>query len=179
MVDERNQLPLGRPRLTVAIDIASRAVTGFYLTMEAPSAVSVAMALRHAIFSKDNWLAERRICQTAFKQDPRSASKRDPLPFDISFYSADERYSDKGRPFGTFDGLAERVSSGSPQLPEWAFCFDPAAKRLNDPFVRIEVAGEELLFEKVKYDTNEAFGIERDKDGIYFLDRIRIDAHRA
>lgn len=61
VVDERNRLPLGRPWLTIAIDIASRVVTGFYLTMNSPSATSVAMALRHAVLPKEAWLQERAI----------------------------------------------------------------------------------------------------------------------
>lgn len=59
-----------------------------------------------------------------------------------------EPYHIGGKPFLAFEGSAERLSSGSLQLSERAFCFYPAAKRPNDPFVRIEVAGEELLFEK-------------------------------
>lgn len=61
VVDDRNRQPLGRPWLTIAIDVASRAVTGFYLTLEHPSAVSVGMALRHAVLPKDAWLAERGV----------------------------------------------------------------------------------------------------------------------
>jgi putative transposase len=61
VVDESTRKPIGRPWLTLAIDIASRMVTGFYLTMEAPSAVSVAMTLRHAVLPKEEWLADRDI----------------------------------------------------------------------------------------------------------------------
>ncbi|QOT74508.1 transposase (plasmid) [Sphingobium fuliginis] len=61
VVDERNRLPLGRPWLTIAVDVASRVVTGFYLTMDSPSATSVAMALRHAVLPKKAWLEERSI----------------------------------------------------------------------------------------------------------------------
>ena len=61
IVDDRHRQPLGRPWLTILIDIASRMVTGFYLTLESPSAVSVAMALRHAVLPKAVWLSERGI----------------------------------------------------------------------------------------------------------------------
>ncbi len=61
VVDEVFRRPLGRPWLTLIIDIASRMVTGFYLTLEAPSAISVAMAMRHAVLPKDAWLAERGV----------------------------------------------------------------------------------------------------------------------
>lgn len=61
VVDPWTRRPLGRPWLTLAICLASRMVTGFYLTLEAPSALSVAMALRHAVLPKEPWLAERGI----------------------------------------------------------------------------------------------------------------------
>jgi putative transposase len=61
VVDDLMRRPLGRPWLTLIIDLASRMVAGFHLTMEAPSAISVAMALRHAVLPKGAWLAERGI----------------------------------------------------------------------------------------------------------------------
>jgi putative transposase len=59
LVDERERLPIGRPWLTLAIDVASRVVAGFSVSFEAPSALSVAFALVHATGSKDLWLADR------------------------------------------------------------------------------------------------------------------------
>jgi putative transposase len=61
VVDEVMRRPLGRPWLTLLVDIASRTVAGFYLTLEAPSATSVGMAVRHAVLPKGIWLAERGI----------------------------------------------------------------------------------------------------------------------
>jgi len=43
---------LGRPWLTLAIDVASRVVVGFYVSMRAPNSVSVSMCLSHAILPK-------------------------------------------------------------------------------------------------------------------------------
>lgn len=57
IVDERHRQPIGRPWLSLAIDVASRCVTGFYLTLEHPSAISVAMTMRHAVLPKQDWLA--------------------------------------------------------------------------------------------------------------------------
>ncbi|MEG8223533.1 transposase family protein [Sphingomonas sp. HH69] len=57
IVDERHRQPIGRPWLSLAIDVASRCVAGFYLTLEHPSAISVAMTMRHAVLPKENWLA--------------------------------------------------------------------------------------------------------------------------
>lgn len=61
IVDDWTRQPLCRPWLTLAICIASRMVTGFYLTLDHPSAISVAMAVRHAALPKDRWLADRGI----------------------------------------------------------------------------------------------------------------------
>ena len=56
IVDARDRGPLGRPWLTIAIDVATRAVLGFVLTLESPSRLSLALCLRHAIFPKESWL---------------------------------------------------------------------------------------------------------------------------
>ena len=41
VVAENNRLPIGRPWLTLAIDIATRMVAGFYLSLDPPSVLSV------------------------------------------------------------------------------------------------------------------------------------------
>ncbi|QFT34859.1 MULTISPECIES: Mu transposase C-terminal domain-containing protein [unclassified Vibrio] len=61
IVDEISRQPLGRPWITLAIDVHTRMVAGLYLTLEKPSAISVGMCLAHAFLSKDKWLAERGI----------------------------------------------------------------------------------------------------------------------
>jgi putative transposase len=61
IVDEYHRKPIGRPYLTIAIDVFSRCITGFCLSLESPSAVSVGLCLTHSIFDKDHWLTERNI----------------------------------------------------------------------------------------------------------------------
>lgn len=56
IVDEENRQPIGRPYLTVAIDVFSRTVTGFVLTLEPPSSMTVGLCLAHSILSKEKWL---------------------------------------------------------------------------------------------------------------------------
>jgi len=56
IVDERERLPVGRPYLTVAIDVLSRCVLGMVVTLEAPSAVSVGLCLAQACCDKRSWL---------------------------------------------------------------------------------------------------------------------------
>ncbi|WP_292502563.1 Mu transposase C-terminal domain-containing protein [Mesorhizobium sp.] len=57
VVDRLYRRPLQRPWLTLAIDVATRTVAGFYLTLEPPSAVSVALAIQHVVQPKEIWLA--------------------------------------------------------------------------------------------------------------------------
>ena len=61
IVDPIERLPIGRPILTIAIDVFTRMVLGFYLSLEAPSVTSVALCLTHAVIDKTRWLAERGI----------------------------------------------------------------------------------------------------------------------
>src|SRR5216683_3200673 len=53
IVDEHTRQPIGRPYLTVGIDVYSRCITGFCLTLEPPSAVSVGLCLAHAVLDKE------------------------------------------------------------------------------------------------------------------------------
>ncbi|MEX0295680.1 Mu transposase C-terminal domain-containing protein [Pseudomonas putida] len=57
LVDDVHRRPIGRPWLTLAIDVYTRMITGYYFSMDAPSAVSVAMCVVHSILPKEQWLA--------------------------------------------------------------------------------------------------------------------------
>ena len=57
IVDPIERLPIGRPYVTFAIDIYSRCIAGFILSLEAPSAVSVGLCLTHIAMDKAPWLA--------------------------------------------------------------------------------------------------------------------------
>lgn len=54
VVDRVHRKPLQRPWLTLAID-PSRMVAGFYLTLEPPSALSVALTIQHLMQSNFDW----------------------------------------------------------------------------------------------------------------------------
>ncbi|CRX68678.1 unnamed protein product [Stenotrophomonas maltophilia] len=58
VVDEVHRKPIGRPYLTLAIDVFSRAVVGLYVTLDAPSATSVAMCISHGMNTKSDYLRE-------------------------------------------------------------------------------------------------------------------------
>lgn len=61
VVAEGSRLPIGRPWLTLAIDVASRMVAGFYLSLERPAALAVAMVVNHSVLPKDKYLRGRRV----------------------------------------------------------------------------------------------------------------------
>lgn len=61
VVDSVTRAPIRRPWLTLAIDVYSRCVVGFHLSLEPPSATSVALCIAHSVLSKVPWLTERKI----------------------------------------------------------------------------------------------------------------------
>jgi len=56
LVDEQNREPYKRPWLTLAMDIYSRVVLGFYLSFEAPGALGTGMCIANSILPKEMWL---------------------------------------------------------------------------------------------------------------------------
>lgn len=58
--DERREV-LGRPWLTVAIDIYSRCVLGILVSFDAPSSTSVALCLEQVVLPKEAWLRSQGI----------------------------------------------------------------------------------------------------------------------
>jgi putative transposase len=61
VVDPVTRLPIGRPTLTLAIDVNTRLAMGLYLSLEAPCLTAVALCLTHAVMDKTAWLASRGI----------------------------------------------------------------------------------------------------------------------
>lgn len=58
VVDEVARKSIGRPWITLAIDVNSRVIQGHYLTLDSPSALSAGMCISHAILPKEGWLQE-------------------------------------------------------------------------------------------------------------------------
>ncbi|AWI79471.1 transposase [Parazoarcus communis] len=56
LVDDVFRKPIGRPWITLAMDINTRIVTGYYLSFDPPSETSVAMCVAHSMLPKDDWL---------------------------------------------------------------------------------------------------------------------------
>lgn len=64
LVDDEYRLPIGRPWITMAIDVYSRMVVGFYVSFDPPSATSTGLCISQAILPKDNWLIEHEIASS-------------------------------------------------------------------------------------------------------------------
>ncbi len=62
LVDEKTRMAMDkRPWLTLAIDVFSRMVVGFHLSMDKPSRVSLGLCMLNAGYDKSAWLTERQI----------------------------------------------------------------------------------------------------------------------
>jgi putative transposase len=61
VVDPEHRLSMKRPWLTLAIDVHSRMVVGYNLSLNEPSAVSVGLCLLNAVFDKTSLLSDRDI----------------------------------------------------------------------------------------------------------------------
>jgi putative transposase len=61
LVDDVHRRPVGRPWITVAIDVFSRMVAGFYVSFDPPGTLAVGLCLAHAILPKERWLTKHAI----------------------------------------------------------------------------------------------------------------------
>lgn len=61
LVDDIHRKPIGRPWITLAMDVYSRMVTGYYLSFDPPSETSVAMCVAHSILPKEEWMTLHRV----------------------------------------------------------------------------------------------------------------------
>jgi putative transposase len=57
LVDDIHRLSIGRPWVTLAIDVFSRMVVGIYVSLEPPNSMSVGLCIAHAILPKEQWMA--------------------------------------------------------------------------------------------------------------------------
>lgn len=58
LVDETNRQPLRRPNLTVAIDIYSRMILGFYVSFDPPGEFGTGICIYKSIIKKEDWLSK-------------------------------------------------------------------------------------------------------------------------
>ena len=58
LVDDVYRQPIGRPWLTLLVDVYSRMVLGFYISFDPPGNLSLGLCLAHAFLPKEEWLAK-------------------------------------------------------------------------------------------------------------------------
>lgn len=63
LVREADRTAIGRPTVTFALDLYSRTVLGFAVSLEGASTATTARCLEHACLPKDDWLAARGLAQ--------------------------------------------------------------------------------------------------------------------
>lgn len=61
LVDDLHRRPIGRPWITLAIDVFSRMVAGLYVSLDPPGSLSTGLCIAHAILPKEQWLARHEI----------------------------------------------------------------------------------------------------------------------
>ncbi len=61
VVDREHRLPVGRPYLTLALEVCTKMVSGFCMTLDPPSASTAGLCIAHAVSRKEHWLAKRDI----------------------------------------------------------------------------------------------------------------------
>lgn len=115
VVDERHRLPIGRPYVTVAIDVFSRSIVGLVITLEAPSALSVGLCLAHMVTDKRAWV-ERLGIEVDWPMagkpgelfmDNAAEFKSEALRRGCQEHGITLRYRPPGRPH--YGGIVERV----------------------------------------------------------------------
>jgi putative transposase len=61
LVDEKYRISIGKPWITVAIDVFSRMVVGFYISFDPPGSIGTGMCIAHSILPKDLWLSNNNV----------------------------------------------------------------------------------------------------------------------
>ncbi len=106
---------IGRAYLTLVTDVATRCILGFCLTLEKPSALSVALCLAQAMCPKEGWLTARGIEHgwpmfgrpRALVTDSAKEFKGHAFQIGCDNYGIRVRYRDRGRVH--HGGVVERL----------------------------------------------------------------------
>ncbi|KUY50660.1 MULTISPECIES: Mu transposase C-terminal domain-containing protein [unclassified Burkholderia] len=117
IVDTLSRRPIGRPWLSLAIDVATRCVVGFHVGMERPGASTVALLLTRVALPKSAWLESLGIpvvdwpmhgVPKVLHLDNAAEFKSRALRTGCSEYGIDLMYRPVGRPH--FGGHIERLN---------------------------------------------------------------------
>lgn len=115
LVDEVTREEIGRPYITVAIDVFSRMIYGFYISYEAPSFFSVGQCLLQAILPKDEILKKYEVngewAVFGLPQAVHMDNGKDFQSISLKKFCQEYRISDIYRPVARpeFGGHVERV----------------------------------------------------------------------
>lgn len=61
LVDETHRLPVQRPYITVAIDVYSRMVAGYYISFDPPGVLGTGMCIANAVLNKQTFLESKNL----------------------------------------------------------------------------------------------------------------------
>ncbi|WP_084534256.1 hypothetical protein [Paraburkholderia dilworthii] len=79
LVSEYDRRVIGRPWLTIALDVATRCVLSFYVSMDRPGAATVGLLLTRAALCKEPWLAKIEAdadCADAWNSESSASRQR-------------------------------------------------------------------------------------------------------
>ena len=115
VVDETYRKPIGRPYITLAIDVATRMVYGFYLSLDAPSFYSVGQTIFMGISSKEPYLKSLDIegiwpiqgLPNTIHTDNAAEFRGSNLEKFCSIFNINLMFRPKGQPF--YGGHVERA----------------------------------------------------------------------
>lgn len=116
VVDDVHRKPINRPHLTTAIDVYSRMVVGFYISLDPPGALSTGLCLSRAILGKEIFLSKLGIDDLAWPcwglmakihTDNAKEFRGSMLARAVTQYGIIREHRPKGRP--NFGGHVERA----------------------------------------------------------------------
>lgn len=115
IVDEEYRLPLGRPWVTLQVDILTRVITGIVLTLDAPCATTVALCVSRSVLPKNDYLESLGVeGEWPVWGLPRLIQSDNALEFNSAAlkraceqYGIDLQYRPRGRP--QYGGHIERL----------------------------------------------------------------------
>jgi putative transposase len=115
IVDETYRKPIGRPYITLAIDVATRMIYGFYLSLDAPSFYSVGQTIFMGISPKEPYLSSLNIegiwpiqgLPTTIHTDNAAEFRGSNLEKFCSIFNINLMFRPKGQPF--YGGHVEKA----------------------------------------------------------------------
>ena len=116
VVDDHLREPIGRPFLTLAIDVYTRCIVGMLLTLESPSATSVGLCLATVVMDKRYWLEQIGLSNVSWPMHGKPGTicsdngpefKSEALRRGCEQHGIILQYRPKGQPH--FGGIIERV----------------------------------------------------------------------